>query len=156
MSTHPIIAQLAERRRALGLTLDAIAARSGVSKTALSETANGHHVPRLDTVDAIATAIGMRLALTPIDEPTPRTPDPAWEYQTGTCDVWEIQHLCNYMAEYGWEPIAMNPIPNDIVRLPERIGDDNGPMRKGRPSQAHIVLFRRPFSYTADHEETDR
>lgn len=65
-----------------------------------------------------------------------------WEYTQDTCDVWEIHHLSNHMAEHGWEPVfAVECI--ESVQLNDKIGDGNGPRRAGRPLRPYTILFRR-------------
>jgi hypothetical protein len=66
-----------------------------------------------------------------------------WEYTTGSCDVWELHHLCNHYAyNGGWEPVLAVE-SHQGVKLPERIGDDNGPVRNYQPLKPYEVLFRR-------------
>lgn len=74
------------------------------------------------------------------------------EYAQGSCDYWEIQHLCNHMAGYGWTPVQLIPIPPEIVQLSENVNDDNGPMRKTRGIFPYQILFSRPVP-TEDCDE---
>src|SRR3954469_595919 len=57
-----------EERRRQGLTLQELAARSGISISRLSQIENGHHVLDAVEADAIAEAFGLSLeALLPAD-----------------------------------------------------------------------------------------
>src|SRR5688500_17024423 len=55
-------ARLRELRRARGMTLDALAARAGVSKSTLSKLENPslRPNPSLDLLEAVATALGVK------------------------------------------------------------------------------------------------
>lgn len=68
-----------------------------------------------------------------------------WEYTSDTCDVWELHHLCNHFAQFSWEPVTVVPVSVDGLRLPAKIGVDNGPpLRAGPAVSPLVVLFRRP------------
>ena len=70
--------------------------------------------------------------------------DPPWVYQQGVCDVWQIAHLCNYMAEYGWEFLSMVE-SYDGQLVSETVRDDDGPLHKAL--KGIVVLFRRPTGW---------
>ena len=74
------------------------------------------------------------------------------EYTQGSCDYWELHHLCNHMAGHGWTPVQVIPIPADSVRLPEKVSDDNSPLRKTPALFPYQVLFSRP----TPTDETDQ
>lgn len=73
---------------------------------------------------------------------------PFWEYTQGSADAYEISHLCNHMAQYGWEPTEIFPYPRDKIELPQTIGDTHGPRRCQPYIQPYEVLFRRPADWT--------
>lgn len=53
-------ARIRDRRKALVLTLDALAGKANLSKTFISQLENGHSVPAADSVLALAHALGVR------------------------------------------------------------------------------------------------
>lgn len=55
-------AEIRTRRKALGLTLDDLAERSGLSPHYLSTLENEHRDPRLSTITAVAKALRVPLA----------------------------------------------------------------------------------------------
>jgi transcriptional regulator with XRE-family HTH domain len=59
----PIIRALWLRRKTSGRTLADVAARSGLSKTAINEAENGHHVPGLISLRRWSAALDLRLEL---------------------------------------------------------------------------------------------
>jgi XRE family transcriptional regulator, fatty acid utilization regulator len=62
------------RRRALGLTLDGLAAATGISPSRLSMLENGRREPRLSQLEAVARALGVRLTeLLDAEPPDERT-----------------------------------------------------------------------------------
>ncbi len=70
---HTISAQLAARREALGMTIPALAARSGVSEPTIKRILSGQAGRvALDAVAAVAQALGLPLGLDPIDIETLR------------------------------------------------------------------------------------
>lgn len=72
---------------------------------------------------------------------------PAWEYQIGGCDIWQVAHLCNYMAGYGWEPVQVyDGYPGQQVS--QSVRDDGGPLVPAL--KAVQVLFRRPGGWGDD------
>lgn len=58
-----IVRQLADRRRELGMTYSALAARSGVSEPTVNRTLNGRSNPSLSVLLALAGAMGVELKL---------------------------------------------------------------------------------------------
>lgn len=60
---HPFIVRLEERRAELGLSLDTVAGMTGLSRAALSQWKNGRSIPRLDSLDLYAKAMGVRASL---------------------------------------------------------------------------------------------
>lgn len=71
---------------------------------------------------------------------------PRWEYQIGGCDIWQLAHLCNHMAGYGWEPIQVIDSYPAKTKVPERVDDDNSPLIPAL--KAVEVLFRRPADWS--------
>jgi hypothetical protein len=69
--------------------------------------------------------------------------DPAWEYTQGTCDVWQLAHLCNHFAEHGWDVVAVVESYAG-VKVPHRVGDDTD--RTYEALKPFEVLFRRPLT----------
>jgi len=53
--------QIKELRTDRGLTLQALANQSGLSKSFLSEIENGKRLPRLETINKIAKAMKLRV-----------------------------------------------------------------------------------------------
>lgn len=64
---HPLVAALRDRRRALGLSQDAVAARSGLTQACVSRYESGQRTPGLHSVQAYAAAVGLRLELVPAE-----------------------------------------------------------------------------------------
>lgn len=73
-----------------------------------------------------------------------------WEYGTGTCEQWQIHHLCNYWAERRWQPVQVFPVSPESVRLPDRVGDENGQLRPAH--RPFMILFRRPILDEGDDD----
>jgi hypothetical protein len=74
-----------------------------------------------------------------------------WEYTSNSCEQWQIHHLCNYFARFGWEPVQVWPIDPESVQLPASVEDENGPLRPAhRPVMA---LFRRPDDYSREDDD---
>ncbi len=76
----------------------------------------------------------------------------AWEYTDGSCDVWQLAHLCNFFAENGWEPVAVTD-GSPGQKASRNVRDDDGPMYEAIAPK--VVLFRRPADWAAEHEESD-
>ena len=57
-----LLRSLAERRRKLGLSQTAVAARMGTSQSALARLEGGESDPRISTVERYALAVGQELA----------------------------------------------------------------------------------------------
>ena len=55
--------RIREMRKWRGLTLDALAAKCGIAKPNLSRLENDKVTPKLDTIKAVATALGIHPAL---------------------------------------------------------------------------------------------
>ncbi|GAA3417668.1 helix-turn-helix domain-containing protein [Streptosporangium vulgare] len=66
-AAHPLIAQLAARRRELGLSQERLAARIYVGSRTVSWWETGRSWPPVDRIESYAKAVGMRLALLPAD-----------------------------------------------------------------------------------------
>jgi transcriptional regulator with XRE-family HTH domain len=64
---HALNALASERGRD-GLTQEAVAAKTGVSRKQLSEWENGHTIPRADRLFDLANALGYDLALIPRED----------------------------------------------------------------------------------------
>ncbi|MFF4412144.1 helix-turn-helix transcriptional regulator [Streptosporangium sp. NPDC001559] len=69
MTPHPIMQALAHRRRELGLTQDELAERLHLARrgVGISRRETGRTVPDLIALDAHARALGLRLALVPLE-----------------------------------------------------------------------------------------
>src|SRR5437764_9972483 len=65
---HWIGRRLFERRRTLGYTQAKLAALSGINQADISKIEHGEANPTLDTLAALATALGLTLALEPVSE----------------------------------------------------------------------------------------
>ena len=63
LQARRLLRELAERRRALGLSQTTVAARMGTSQSALARMEGGESDPRLSTVERFALAVGEDLAL---------------------------------------------------------------------------------------------
>lgn len=57
-----LLQSLAERRKKLGLSQTAVAARMGTSQSALARLEGGESDPRISTVERYALAVGQELA----------------------------------------------------------------------------------------------
>ncbi len=79
------------------------------------------------------------------------TTDPPFEYQSATCDVWQVAHLCNWMAEHGWEPTAVTDAHHDDAKASRDVRDENSGLY--RAVKLMLVLFRRPSDYNTDDED---
>lgn len=76
---------------------------------------------------------------------------PTFEYQSATCDAWQVAHLCNHMADHGWEPVALADAHHERAKAYSNIGDENGAMYSA--VKLILVLFRRPSDYNADEDD---
>jgi transcriptional regulator with XRE-family HTH domain len=61
LRTRRLLRSLAERRRELGLSQTAVAARMGTSQSALARLESGETDPRITTVERYALAVGEEL-----------------------------------------------------------------------------------------------
>lgn len=61
-----IVAQLISRRKKLGITQYELAERSGLKQSAIARLEREGAVPRLDTLEKVSHALGLKIAL--IDE----------------------------------------------------------------------------------------
>ncbi len=77
-----------------------------------------------------------------------KTADPAFEYQSDTCDVWQVAHLCNHMAGHGWEPIQVFDAHYDDAKVHHKVDDENSGLYRALRKTA--VLFRRPSAWNPD------
>lgn len=59
--TARLVSQIVRRRRSLGLSQDEVAQRSGLTQSAIARLENEGSIPRLDTLEKVALALGMRL-----------------------------------------------------------------------------------------------
>lgn len=64
MTQNHLITQLQERRRARGVTLDALAMLTGMKAPNISAVLTGKRRPDLATLERLGTALGLRLAWT--------------------------------------------------------------------------------------------
>jgi transcriptional regulator with XRE-family HTH domain len=60
---HPMIERLLEERRALDLSAETAAALAGISRRTLNSLESGTNTGRLQTLDALAHALGFRIEL---------------------------------------------------------------------------------------------
>jgi hypothetical protein len=71
-----------------------------------------------------------------------------WTYTQQSCDVWQIAHLCDRFAGYGWDVVAIvESYPG--AKVYERVGDEAS--RLVPALKSFVVLFRRPLG-TEDEE----
>jgi transcriptional regulator with XRE-family HTH domain len=56
-----LVSQIVRRRRALGISQEEVAQRSGLTQSAIARLENEVSIPRLDTLEKVALALGMRL-----------------------------------------------------------------------------------------------
>ncbi len=61
LRTRRLLRSLADRRKELGLSQTAVAARMGTSKSALARLESGELDPRISTVERFASAVGEEL-----------------------------------------------------------------------------------------------
>ena len=59
--TARLVSQIVQRRRALGLSQAEVAERSGLTQSAIARLENEASIPRLDTLEKVALALGMQL-----------------------------------------------------------------------------------------------
>ncbi|MEX1030286.1 MAG: helix-turn-helix transcriptional regulator [Paenibacillaceae bacterium] len=59
--TARLVSQIVRRRRALGISQAEVAQRSGLTQSAIARLENESSIPRLDTLEKVALALGMRL-----------------------------------------------------------------------------------------------
>jgi len=59
--TARLVSQIVRRRRALGISQVEVARRSGLTQSAIARLENEASIPRLDTLEKVAIALGMRL-----------------------------------------------------------------------------------------------
>lgn len=78
------------------------------------------------------------------------TTNPPFEYQSASCDIWQIAHLCNRMARHGWEPVSMADGHYEGAQAYKDPCDENSPMYNAL--KAIVVLFRRPADYNQDDD----
>lgn len=76
--------------------------------------------------------------------------DPPFEYQSATCDRWQVAHLCNHMAEHGWEPVSVADGHYDGAKVHRTAGDESSPLYDA--VKAMLVLFRRPSGFDDEEE----
>lgn len=70
-----------------------------------------------------------------------------WQYQIGDCDVWQLAHLCNHMAGYGWEPLTVTDgMPGQKVS--REVAHEDGPLYEAL--KPVVVLFRRPADWSEE------
>ncbi len=69
LRARQLLRSLAERRRHLGLSQTAVAARMGTSQSALARIEGGDADPRISTVERYARAIGEELAHRRVKKP---------------------------------------------------------------------------------------
>jgi len=102
----PIYDRLMKYRRHAGWSLGDLAERSGISKTALSEIANGHHQPRLGTVVAIADALGLDVQL--VERPDHHCAEEGpWGWICNRPAGHRMPHIqwLNSVERNAWEPV---------------------------------------------------
>ena len=66
--TARLVSQIVQRRRMLGISQAEVAERSGLTQSAIARLENEASIPRLDTLEKVAIALGMRLELVMIKE----------------------------------------------------------------------------------------
>lgn len=84
-----------------------------------------------------------------------KTIDPPFEYRSATCDVWQVAHLCNHMAGYGWEPITVaeahySDAHGGPAQVRKDVADENSELYHAL--KLMLVLFRRPSGYGTEDE----
>ena len=75
------------------------------------------------------------------------TSTPEWEYTDGGCDVWQLGHLVNHFAEFGWEPLMVTD-GSPGQKADRRIGHPEDGMYEALAPK--VVLFRRPSGWGDD------
>lgn len=66
--TAHIVSELVRRREALGWTQRELADRSGLKQSAIARLESSPTIPRLDTIQKVATALGLQFSLIGIEE----------------------------------------------------------------------------------------
>jgi transcriptional regulator with XRE-family HTH domain len=139
-----------EERRRRGLTLERLAAASGVSRSMLSEVERDSRMPTVAVLDRIATGLGSSIARLLGDERPHRT--------TVTVLRHEEQHVARDAA--GWERRVLSPvlpgIEFEFMRTTIGPGVDAGVFRPHGPgSREYLAVEAGVLRLTLDGEPLD-
>lgn len=61
--TAKLVSAMIRRRRMLGLTQEQVAKRAGLTQSVVARLENSPHIPRIDTLQKVAFALGLRFEL---------------------------------------------------------------------------------------------
>ena len=114
-------ARVNEERRRQGLTLQELAARSGISVSRLSQIENGHHVLDAVQADAIAEAFGLSLeAFLPADVTIPYVVARDAEIRTTSPGEASVESALLVEGEQSW-PLAERFVGRHLEPLLTRL-----------------------------------
>lgn len=103
----PLIAHMASRRQALGLSLDELGRRCGIDRHLLAQWEGGFSSPRLDALQSWGAALGLTLAAVAAQGAPPRRLEIDWEQRRVLVDGGPVR--LTPMEWRGLERLARTP-----------------------------------------------